>query len=103
MGLEASHDRWRIKYGLVNGLPAITSAAQTPEPSSERQLTDLQSAVATYLYLPQFSFPEFASQVFRADVSALGYDPVSRHVYLSVPAEQAQEEAFLRQLSQEPM
>lgn len=61
-------------------------AAIDPHP-----LTDIQAAVATYLYLPQFSFPEFAAQVFQLDVTSQGYDPVNKLVYLSIPRTLAQE------------
>lgn len=55
-------------------------------------LTDIQAAVATYLYLPQFSFPEFAAQVFQLDIISQGYDPVNKLVYLSIPNELAKKD-----------
>lgn len=59
---------------------------ESDEPAIDlHPLTDIQAAVATYLYLPQFSFPEFAAQAFQLDVASQGYDPVNKLVYLSIP------------------
>lgn len=71
------------------------SAPQSP-------LTDLQTAVATYLYLPQFSFPQFAEQAFRADVMPMGYDPINRVLYLSIPRQRQRDSLFLSAICTDP-
>ena len=70
---------------------------QEQETSTENlsPLSDMQAAVATYLYLPQFSFPQFTQQVFRADVKGMGYDPVNRLLYLSIPRRLESDSDFL--------
>ncbi len=69
-------------------LASCARPAQGLTEEGESDLSDLQAAVVTYFYLPQFTFPEFSPQVFGADIQDVGYDPVSRWVYLSVPKQQ---------------
>ncbi|MEL7342104.1 MAG: hypothetical protein AAGM67_16600, partial [Bacteroidota bacterium] len=79
------------------------SSSQEEAVSAETSpLSDIQAAVATYLYLPQFSFPLFAAQVFQADVEGMGYDPVNRYLYLSIPRSLDADSAFLSSLSTDP-
>lgn len=74
---------------LYLALVLLLASCAGPQPTESQDetpaLSDLQAAVVTYFYLPQFTFPEFAPQVFGADIQDAGYDPVSRWVYLSVP------------------
>lgn len=86
---------------IVVSVLVLLMGACSPQPQSQEEpivdpdaLTDIQAAVATYLYLPQFSFSGFARQVFEHDVVSYGYDPVNKFVYLGVPndmVEQGQE------------
>lgn len=73
-----------LVMGMLLGGCFGPSSAEEEVPEL-RVLSDMQAAVATYMYLPQFSFPEFLGQVFHVDVRSAGYDPVNRLAYFSVP------------------
>ncbi len=85
-----------LLLGLVAWSTACTDSDAEDVLDAElvSSLTDLQAAVATYMYLPQFSFPEFAKQVFKQEVKSAGYDPISRYLYVHVPVEMASSRSF---------
>lgn len=89
---------------IVSGSSCTSDHSESDEVVVDpHPLTDIQAAVATYLYLPQFSFPEFAAQVFQLDVTSQGYDPVNKLVYFSIPKSLSQDSSSaLSKISSEP-
>lgn len=87
---------------VLLALGACQDASPASEPEDPTALSDLQAAVATYLYLPDFAHPEFPEQVLGLEVESLGYTVMDRMVYLGVDKGMAADSAVFARICTDP-